>query len=68
MSIQGIRYFAYYMPLHLSAVYAITSAKPYEPSCLCYLDRKRNVYLGDVFSVNWMEDSDKVSEQIEYLA
>ncbi|KAL1472716.1 hypothetical protein MTO96_022860 [Rhipicephalus appendiculatus] len=25
----------------------------------CYWDEMRQAYLGDVYSVNWMEDSDK---------
>uniref|UniRef100_A0A6M2CGW5 legumain n=1 Tax=Rhipicephalus microplus TaxID=6941 RepID=A0A6M2CGW5_RHIMP len=40
-------------------VYATTAANPDEPSYACYWDEKRLTFLGDVYSVNWMEDSDK---------
>lgn len=40
-------------------VYATTAANPDESSYACYWDDKRQTYLGDVYSVNWMEDSDK---------
>lgn len=39
-------------------VYAITAANPRELSYACYYDEKRSMYLGDCYSVNWMEDSD----------
>lgn len=39
-------------------VYATTAANPKESSYACYYDEKRNTYLGDWYSVNWMEDSD----------
>ncbi|KAH6939966.1 hypothetical protein HPB50_022996 [Hyalomma asiaticum] len=48
-------------------VYATTASNPDEPSFACYWDRKRQVYLGDVYSVNWMEDSDKENLHIETL-
>jgi len=41
-------------------VYATTAADPYESSYACYYDKKRGVYLGDVYSVKWMENSDAV--------
>ncbi|KAL1475608.1 hypothetical protein MTO96_037169 [Rhipicephalus appendiculatus] len=40
-------------------VYATTAANSHESSYACYWDDKRQAYLGDVYSVNWMEDSDK---------
>ncbi|XP_075538494.1 legumain-like [Dermacentor variabilis] len=40
-------------------VYATTAANPDESSYACYWDDKRQAYLGDLYSVNWMEDSDK---------
>ncbi|XP_063295268.1 legumain [Pelobates fuscus] len=40
-------------------VYATTAANPHESSYACYFDEKRNTYLGDEYSVNWMEDSDE---------
>lgn len=39
-------------------VYATTASNPDESSYACYFDDKRQTYLGDVYSVNWMEDSD----------
>ncbi|KAL6064727.1 hypothetical protein STEG23_024809 [Scotinomys teguina] len=39
-------------------VYATTAANPKESSYACYYDEERNTYLGDWYSVNWMEDSD----------
>ncbi|XP_066132496.1 legumain [Saccopteryx bilineata] len=39
-------------------VYATTAANPDESSYACYYDEKRSTYLGDWYSVNWMEDSD----------
>ncbi|CAL1289552.1 unnamed protein product [Larinioides sclopetarius] len=40
-------------------VYATTAANPKEPSTACYYDEKRETFLGDSYSVHWMEDSDK---------
>ncbi|GBN35077.1 Legumain, partial [Araneus ventricosus] len=40
-------------------VYATTAANRHESSYACYYDEKRDTYLGDFYSVNWMEDSDK---------
>ncbi|XP_013885700.1 legumain [Austrofundulus limnaeus] len=40
-------------------VYATTAANAHESSYACYYDEKRDTYLGDWYSVNWMEDSDK---------
>ena len=42
------------------SVFATTAANPHESSYACYYDSKRHTYLGDVYSVKWMEDSDKV--------
>ncbi|XP_054826951.1 legumain [Eublepharis macularius] len=39
-------------------IYATTAANPKESSYACYYDEKRQTYLGDWYSVNWMEDSD----------
>ncbi|XP_042548556.1 legumain isoform X2 [Dipodomys spectabilis] len=39
-------------------VYATTAANPNESSYACYYDDARGTYLGDWYSVNWMEDSD----------
>lgn len=40
-------------------VFATTAADKDESSYACYFDDKRETYLGDVYSVKWMEDSDK---------
>uniref|UniRef100_A0A8C6VCS8 Legumain n=1 Tax=Naja naja TaxID=35670 RepID=A0A8C6VCS8_NAJNA len=39
-------------------VYATTASNPDESSYACYFDEKRQTYLGDLYSVKWMEDSD----------
>ncbi|ELK34139.1 Legumain [Myotis davidii] len=39
-------------------VYATTAANPDESSYACYYDEQRSTYLGEWYSVNWMEDSD----------
>lgn len=44
-------------------VYASTAANSEESSYACYYDERLGTYLGDLFSVSWMEDSD--SEQID---
>lgn len=43
-------------------MYATTAANSHESSYACYYDEKRDTYLGDWYSVNWMEDSDVVGE------
>lgn len=43
---------------HNINVYATTAANAEESSYACYYDDKRSTYLGDWYSVNWMEDSD----------
>ncbi|GBN11912.1 Legumain [Araneus ventricosus] len=40
-------------------VYATTAANPDESSYAIYFDDDRQTYLGDSYSVHWMEDSDK---------
>ena len=48
------------VPSFLS-VYVTTAANPYESSYACYYDGKAGeVYLGDVYSIKWMEDIDQV--------
>jgi len=39
-------------------IYGTTASNAKESSYACYYDAKRSTYLGDVYSVNWMEDSD----------
>ncbi|GFY44534.1 legumain [Trichonephila inaurata madagascariensis] len=43
---------------HLN-VYATTAANSDESSYACYYDIERGTFLGDYYSVNWLEDSDK---------
>jgi len=40
-------------------IYATTAANAKESSYACYYDKTRRTYLGDVYSIKWMEDSDK---------
>ncbi|CAG5120649.1 unnamed protein product, partial [Candidula unifasciata] len=40
-------------------VFATTAANSVESSWACYHDGARDTYLGDLYSVMWMEDSDK---------
>lgn len=42
-------------------VYAMTAANERESSYSCYYDRRRRTYLGDEFSVKWMQDSEASS-------
>lgn len=48
-------------------IFATTAANGVESSYACYYDRKRRTYLGDVYSVKWMEDSDKADFSTETL-
>lgn len=40
-------------------VFATTASNSEESSYACYYDDKIGAYLGDLYSVNWMEDSDR---------
>jgi len=48
-------------------IYATTAATGKEPSYATYWDDKRNTYLGDEYSIHWMEDSDKYWQTKETL-
>ncbi|RWS19533.1 tick legumain-like protein [Leptotrombidium deliense] len=48
-------------------IYATTAANSAESSYACYWDSELENYLGDVYSVNWIEDSDKPSLRDETL-
>lgn len=39
-------------------IFATTAANDAESSYACYWDDERGTYLGDLYSVSWMEDSD----------
>jgi legumain len=45
------------LPSNIS-VYATTASTKDQSSYACYWDASRNAYLGDEFSVRWLEDSD----------
>lgn len=42
-------------------VFATTASNGAESSYAVYYDQKRGTYLGDVYSVKWLENSDVVS-------
>jgi legumain len=42
-------------------VYATTAANAEESSYATYYDDELDTYLGDLYSVSWMEDSDSVT-------
>ncbi|CAF0994550.1 unnamed protein product [Rotaria sp. Silwood1] len=48
-------------------IYATTASNAEESSYACYYDDKRQTYLGDVYSVVWMEDSDVEQIDLETL-
>ena len=48
-------------------VYATTAANSDESSYACYFSNIYNTYLGDVYSVKWMEDSDAVCPSVYYF-
>jgi len=39
-------------------IYATSASSPTESSYACYWDSSRQAYLGDLYSVSWMENSD----------
>ena len=41
-------------------VFATTAANAEESSYACYFDDKLGTYLGDVYSIKWMENTDQV--------
>merc|ERR1719483_1526584 len=45
-------------------VFATTASNATTSSYACYFDKERKTFLGDVYSIKWLEDSDK--ENIEY--
>jgi len=49
------------LPTDIS-VYATTAATPDQSSYAFYFDSTRNTYLGDEYSIRWMEDSDAEDE------
>ncbi|CAF3568370.1 unnamed protein product [Rotaria sordida] len=49
-------------------IYGTTASNAEESSYACYYDEKRGTYLGDLYSVVWMEDSDveKIDQESLY--
>ncbi|CAL4062267.1 unnamed protein product [Meganyctiphanes norvegica] len=54
------------LPKHIG-VYAVTASNSSEPSWACYFDKHRKTMLGDVFSIKWMEDTDRNNVTAETL-
>jgi len=48
-------------------VFATTASNATTSSYACYYDPKRKTFLGDVYSIKWMEDSDKENIEKETL-
>jgi legumain len=48
-------------------VFATTASNATTSSYACYYDEKRKTFLGDVYSVKWLEDSDKENLEKETL-
>lgn len=48
-------------------VYVTTASNPSESSYACYYDSSLRTYLGDCYSVNWMENTEKASLEAETL-
>lgn len=45
-------------------IYAVTASTPNEPSYACCYDNNLQVYLGDFFSVNWLENADSYENDV----
>jgi legumain len=48
-------------------IFATTAANSHESSYACYYDKERSTYLGDTYSVSWMEDTDKHNIEVETI-
>jgi len=46
-------------------IFVMTAADPHESSYACFYDEKLGTYLGDVYSVKWMQDSETVNLKTE---
>merc|ERR1712002_1065530 len=49
------------------SVFATTASNATTSSYACYYDAKRKTFLGDVYSIKWLEDSDKENIETETL-
>ena len=54
--------------LFVFVVFVTTASNPSESSYACYYDSKRRTYLGDLYSVQWMLDSETEDLSKETLA
>lgn len=52
--------------IYFVPVFATTAANPRESSYATYWNEKRQTYLGDLYSIAWMENSDKVIRYTVY--
>ena len=48
-------------------VFATTASNATTSSYACYFDKARKTFLGDVYSIKWLEDSDKENIEKETL-
>ena len=48
-------------------MFATTASNATTSSFACYYDKARHTFLGDVYSIKWMEDSDKKNIEQESL-
>lgn len=48
-------------------IYGLTASTPYESSYACYYSYSRETYLGDCFSVNWLQNSMPMRIKLETL-
>ena len=48
-------------------VFATTASNATTSSYACYFDKQRKTFLGDVYSIKWLEDSDKENIEKETL-
>ncbi|XP_037786228.1 legumain-like [Penaeus monodon] len=48
-------------------MYALSAANATQSSYACYMDQKLGTFLGDVFSIKWMEDTDREDVNKETL-
>ncbi|GFN97718.1 legumain [Plakobranchus ocellatus] len=63
----GSMFYNFTKPMSEMNVYATTAANRSESSFACYFDDDRGTFLGDYYSVNWMQDSDQENLKRETL-
>merc|ERR1712215_405395 len=47
-------------------VFATTASNATTSSYACYFDKARKTFLGDVYSIKWLEDSEKETLEDQY--